>query len=219
MAWRQALNQFAKSQTVISMLGGMGATCIYVCYKDSVRDSKIMNKFDKGCVLAPLKENDFEFVYYSRKKEEAVLRKILSPEFSNEYYIVNGEVGVGKTRLIVEITRDLIQTKGKENKGAPIYVSVGQGKSFPDTLAAAVSFHFDEHIRFSFFFDFLMGIVSLPKKDDLSKLTRVLHAIERAAFKHLLKTSRPVVLVIDGVNNLEKKLPGALEYVGFYIHY
>jgi len=127
------------------------------------------------------------------------------------YFLINGEVGTGKTRTIIELVRDMIDKEGRKKQGAPIYVLVTQGKSFPESLASAVKFKFNEHISFKFLFDFLLSIDSFPGQDDDSRLTRVMDAIETSSSMYMQDTGRPVVLVIDGVDNLPGQMPGALE--------
>jgi len=107
----------------------------------------------------------------------------------------------------------MIKNEGSQRKGAPIYVLATQGKSFPESLAKAVNFHFDEHISFKFFLDFVMGIHSFPEKNDESRLTRVLYAIETSSFMYMQKTGRPVVIIIDGVDSLPGQMAGALEVI------
>ncbi|ESN91777.1 hypothetical protein HELRODRAFT_165853 [Helobdella robusta] len=211
MSWKQALGGFLKSTPMLSMIGGVVATGTYVVYKDYTRLLRMVNTYKCGNILPPLAENNFEVAYFSRPTEEKTISSILNNDFSNEYYLINGEVGVGKTRTMIEIVRQLIVTNGANKKGAPIYIHVSQGKSLPETLAAAVNFNFDEHISFSFFLDFVLRIESFPKKDNESKLIRVLDAIEESSFVYMLKTGKPVVIVIDGINNLVKQMPGALE--------
>ena len=85
------------------------------------------------------------------------------------------------------------------------------GSSFPDTLAAAVNFRFDEHISFKFFVDFVMRIHSIPQRDDGNRLTRVLDAIEASSFIYMQQTGRPAVILIDGIDHLSRNMPGVLE--------
>ena len=211
MAWRQALGSFLRSAPMISMFSGIGVTGFYVMYKDYSRYHRMMDVYKSGNILPPFAENQYEVSYLQRPNEEKTLRKILNSDFCNEYYLVNGEVGTGKTRTVIEIIRDMIKNEGAEKKGAPVYVLVTQGKSFPESLAAAVKFYFDEHISYSFFLDFALRIESFPKRDNDSKLMRVLDAIEESSFLYMMETGRPVVLVIDGINNLSQHMPGALE--------
>ena len=54
-------------------------------------------------------------------------------------------------------------------------------------------------------------IHSFPSKDENNKMTRVLDAIEKAAFSYLKKEGRPAVIIIDGVNSVGKHQPQTLE--------
>lgn len=211
MAWKQAVSGFFKSTPMISMYGGICATALYVGYKDYIRKQRMIVTYKNGNLLSPYIENKFEVNYQRRPREEHQIRSLLNSDFTNEYYFVYGEVGVGKTRLFVEVIRKMIEENNSKKNGAPIFVSVGQGSSFPDTLAEAVNFNFDEHISFSFYLDIIWRIESIPKKDNQSKFTRVLDAIEETAFEYMVETGNPVVLVIDGINDLKKEMPGALE--------
>ena len=161
-------------------------------------------------MLPPLADNKNEVHYFPRRATEEGLRQILSPTFSNEYYLIHGEIGTGKTRMILELVRDMHKEQISKHKGAPIYVLASQGKSFPETLGAAVSFHFDEHLSFSLFMDFLLGVRSFPSQDTHHRLHRVLLAIEESAFEYAQCSGCPVVLIIDGTDNLDKHLPGTL---------
>ena len=180
-----AVKSFLTSPTGISMAGGLLTTGIYVAYKDQRRYPRMMEAYARGQILPPLSENSFEVVYHNRPELETNMRRLLEPIFSNEYYLVEGEVGAGKSRTLVELVRNLIEENGREGKGAPVYVLVSQGKSFAETLGEAVGFNFDEHISFSFFFDFVMRIHSLPHRDDANRLIRVLDAIEKSAFRYM----------------------------------
>lgn len=211
--WKQAVGNFLRSGTVLSLVGGAVGSGSYVMFKDYSRYERMIDVYETGNILPPLAENHYEITFCHRPGLEERLKQILNTKFTNEYYLINGEVGTGKTRILVELVREMMENEGSKRKGAPIYISVAQGKSFPDTLATAVRFHFDEHISYQFFLDCVMRISSFPSKDQDSKLTRVLNAIEESSFRHLQKTGRPVVLVLDGVNGLSKQMPGALEKI------
>ena len=203
---------FISSGTVISMVSGMFATGSYVAYKDFTRYRRMMSTFATGNILPPMAENNFETVYFRRSGSlETLLQRTLSPTFANEYFLVNGDIGTGKTRMIVELIREMIKNRGARREGAPVYVLANQGKCFPETLAAAVNFNFDEHVGFKFFLDFIMRINSFPHRDDDQRLVRVLDAIEKSSFGYMQRTGRPAVLVIDGINCLQRTMPGALE--------
>ena len=137
--------------------------------------------------------------------------QVLNSEFSNQYYIIKGEVGTGKTRLIVETVRELIKQQNATREGAPVYVAVAQGKSFPDSLAEAVGLLYDEHINCRSLLGLVFHTQSMPARDDVHKLRRVLNAIEQSVFRYMMKTGRPVVLVVDGVNSLPTSMPDALQ--------
>lgn len=210
MAWRQAFQGLLNSGKVISMAGGAVATGSYVFYKDETRYAKMSRAYAKGNILPPFTENSYETAYFPRPELEKTLREVLCPKFTNEYYLISGESGSGKTRTVVEVIRQLIATEGRHSHGAPVYVLSIQGRNFPETLARAVGFNFDEHISFQFFLDFVMRIHTFPQRDDHNRLIRVLDAVEKSAFAYMTRHGRPMVLVIDGANSLEQYLPGAL---------
>jgi len=85
---------------------------------------------------------------------------VLRSTFSNEYYVIAGDVGTGKTRSVVEVIRSMMADDGRRGLGAPIYVLANQGTSFAETLGAAVGFRFDEHISFRFFVNLVARINS-----------------------------------------------------------
>jgi len=148
MAWIQAVGTFMRSGTVISLVGGLFTTSGYVLYKDYSRYERMMEVYSSGNILAPLAENPFEIAYIQRPSVEQTLASALNTRFCNEFYLVNGEVGCGKSRTILEMVRKMMETTGAKGEGAPVYVQVSQGTSFPETLASAVHFYFDEHIRY-----------------------------------------------------------------------
>jgi len=185
----------------------------YILYKDLTRYQSMVDVYATGNILPPLAKNDYEITYFPRADVESLLRSKFSNEFANMYFLVNGEVGTGKTRTIIELVRDMIDKEGTKKQGAPIYVLATQGKSFPESLANAVKYKFDEHISYKFIVEFLLRINSFPGKDDDARLVRVLDAIEESSFKYLKKTGRPVVLIIDGIDSLRVQMPGALEKI------
>jgi hypothetical protein len=210
MAFTEKLFQVLRSRGTIT-IASLLSTGSYVSYKDKSRYWMMEKSFSRGNILAPLADNSYETRYYPRKDVENKLRQVLTPEFTNEYYLVSGGVGSGKTRTIVEMVRQMMLDRGAKQMGAPIYVHVAQGKSFPDALASAVNFFFDEHLKLQFFVNVALRIDSFPKRDQHQKLRRVLDALEKSAFEYLQKTGRPVVLVIDGVSSLSGHMEGAIE--------
>lgn len=147
MAW-QAVQTFLRSGTVVSLFGGLVTTGSYVYYKDFTRYRRMLDVYSSGNILEPLIENQYEIDYCPRAKVERSLKSIMDNSLSNEFYLVNGEVGSGKTRTLVEMVRTMMKESGSYGNGAPVYVLATQGMSFPDTLASAVHFYFDEHIRY-----------------------------------------------------------------------
>lgn len=208
MSW---FSNYVKSSSMLSMYAGILSTGCYVSYKDYHRTQRMVTVYRTGNILPPISENHFETAYQERFYDEKNIKRLLAKTFNNEYYVVNGDVGVGKSRLIRKVTRDLINTSGKSKEGAPIYVTAEQGKTFPDTLAEAVKFYYDEHIGFMSFVDIIFKIESLPRRDDKSKLTRVLDAIEESAFIYMMKYKKPVILIIDDIALLNKQMPNALK--------
>lgn len=210
MSWRQSISTLLKTGSFVSMLGGLVGSAFYLAYTDYSRYHRMMATFSRGNILPPMAENAFETVYFPRLALEQSLRRVLQPTFTNEYYLINGDIGTGKTRTIVELTRSLIASDGTRSEGAPIYVLANQGTNFAETLAKAVNFRFDEHISFRFFVNVLMRIHSMPLRDEIQRLTRVLDAIEESAFIYMQSTGRPVVIVIDGVNTLARARSGSV---------
>ncbi|KAK2156979.1 hypothetical protein LSH36_201g03035 [Paralvinella palmiformis] len=206
MSIRAQVMNLLRSGAALTAASSILTTGAYIAYKDHNRFLRMQETFARGNILAPLAENEHEIRYCNRWDVEAKLDTVLASRFTNEYYLVSGEVGSGKTRTIVELVRRMMKERGSENGGAPVYVLVTQGKSFAETLARAVSFYFDEHISFRFFIDFVLRINAFPEKDEHHKLLRVLDAVENAAFGYMKRTGRPAVLVIDGVNCLPRKV-------------
>ena len=189
MAFRSILQFFSSNMRTGAGFTALG-TGTYVIYTDYMRYQKMGHAFASGCILPPLSENPYQTPYFKRQKEEAKIRKALAPGFSNEYYLIYGEVGTGKSRLVLEGVKDLISTHGKHGKGAPVLVLASQGKSFADSLASAVNFSFDEHISLTFFLSYLLGMHVMPGKDENHKFRRVLDAIEEAAYFYMKKHGR-----------------------------
>lgn len=164
-------------------------------------------QFAKGNVFGPL--SNYETTYFKRPALESTLTNILKPSFTHSYYVINGEVGTGKTRSLVEITKREIDKYGSKGQGAPVYVLLSQGFTFTDTLAKAVGFNFDEHINMKYLIACLIGKEQLPSSTEETKLNRVLQAIEQAAFYHKKIYDRPAVLIIDGLDMLMERKRGS----------
>ena len=64
--------------------------------------------------------------YFQRPKDETLVKEIIRPEVSNQYYYIFGEVGVGKTRLVTTVVRRAIDKYGSSRLGAPVYVLTTQ---------------------------------------------------------------------------------------------
>ena len=200
---------FLKTRFVTTTGLALIGTGSYVMYKDYRRYPRMMEHYSRGSILPPLDRNKYETIYFHREGLEGRLKEVLEPTFSNEYYLIKGEVGTGKSRVIVEVCKELIESRGSKKEGAPIYVLASQGKNFTDTLAKSVGFLFDEHINFRFFLDFILRINAMPSREDSHKLSRLLHAIEESAHRYAQENGRPVVIVIDGAGWLMKHSTGA----------
>ena len=187
-----------------SIFGGGGI----IIYNDMERLHRMEKTYKSGSLSCPFRDHTQETSYFRRPKLENKMRAMLEPRNTNEYYIVRGEVGSGKSRTLVELVREFMT----DNKsGAPVYVLASQGRTFAESLAAAVNFKFDEHVNFQFFLSFMFGIQRLPGKEEGHKLVRVLDAIEKSASKYATQHGKPVVLIIDGTNILTEHYPGTLE--------
>lgn len=205
--WK-ALSSFNLTMPSLAIVSSGG----YIFYVDRNRYPKMVNTFSTGNILAPMDDVLFEVEYFPRRDLEERVRNVLLPTFSNDYFLIKGEVGTGKTRVVTEQCRKLMTERGTKNLGAPIYVLASQGTSFAETLAEAVDFHFDEHINFVYFASSILQIKALPsKKDDHLKLSRVLEAIEIASCRYVKKYGRPIVLVIDNIDYLCEHQKSALE--------
>ena len=101
----------------------------------------------------------------------------------------------------------MMEQDGRRGLGAPIYVLANQGNSFAETLGAAVGFRFDEHVSFRFFVSLVTRVNSVPRRDADNRLTRVMSAVERSAFTYMQLYGRPVVIVVDSVELLQKQTP------------
>ena len=44
-----------------------------------------------------------QIAYFRRPSVEAEVIKVMRPTFANEYFLINGDVGVGKSRLVLEV--------------------------------------------------------------------------------------------------------------------
>ncbi|ELU07812.1 hypothetical protein CAPTEDRAFT_193185 [Capitella teleta] len=208
MPFMSYLISVLRSGASITTVLTLGSTGGYVAYKDHSRFPRMMSAYRSGGILPPLEENKFQLPYFRRPNLEKTLKQCMSSTLSNDYHLVVGDIGSGKSRLVQEVIREMMTESSGE--GAPIYVSMAQGKTFADTLAEAVHFAFDEHISFRFFCDYVLGIHSFPKKDEAHRLTRVLDAIEKSSCDYLKLTGKPVVLVIDGMDALVKYAPNTM---------
>ena len=208
----QSVLHFASNSTIVLTAScTVVGTGLYVGYKDWARYRRMVDTFSRGNILEPLRKNHQQSLYFERPSVQRQLERIMKSQVTNQYYFIFGEVGTGKTRLVTETVHHLMETAGKAREGAPIYILASQGYSFADSFAAVVNYNFDEHISFKFFLDYLFRVGELPKKDEKTKLERVLSAIEKAAYMYLQKTGKPAVIVIDGVNWITDFMPGALE--------
>ena len=81
------------------------------------------------CVLSIIDSPCCKVVYFRRHDMETKIREILRPSFKNEYFFINGPVGSGKTRLVIELVRNMMDTEGRRGQGAPIYVTVNQASA------------------------------------------------------------------------------------------
>ena len=185
---------------------------LYVAYRDTQRYKNIADTFSTGNITEPMQQNHHEVAYFPRDNESGarLLRETIDSNFTNKYHLVMGEVGTGKTRLLVELVREKIRTSGVRHEGAPVYVLASQGKSFPDAFAAAINFKFDEHISLRFLINAIVQVEEFPRRDYHNKLARVLCALEKAAFRYTKEKGKPAVVIIDGVDRLTKHMPDAL---------
>ena len=140
---------------------------------------------------------------FERRAVENSLHEALSAEFTNRYYVIKGEVGTGKSRLLKELTRRAMDdVRASRRLGAPVYILAGQGSSFADNLASCVGFEFDEHVTITFLISCALQIQQLPEKTPLAKLQRTLEAIEKACKYNRDRYGFASVLVIDGADVL-----------------
>ena len=201
------LEAYPKAASVI-LTGGV--TTIYVQNRDSQRIPRVMEKFSCGNIIDPLRDVPHLCHCFQRDEAAAEVREVLKSDFTNQYHVVTGEVGVGKSRIVREVVKELMNGSGSERQGAPVYVLASQGVNFVDSLAKALDFSFDEHISLKYLFQFVLNIDTMPKKDDRTKLERLLSALETAAYRYTKEQGKPAVLVIDGVDWLAEHSPKAL---------
>ena len=202
----KVISEHITSSTVMITLATTGA---YVMYNDYTRFPYMINAYKYGKLYShSISEEHFE-QYFCRPNEEKCLKEILSSKFCNQYYVIKGTVGSGKTRTITEAVKQCIADSSKL-VGAPIYITSAEGKSFADTLAEAVNFNYDEHISLKFFIGALLGIESFPKHEESQKLRRVLDAIEESATRYAKAYGKPAVIVIDGMEYLSTHHPEAV---------
>ena len=74
----------------------------------------MMTTFATGNIL-PL-VNMYQVPYHCRPELERLLENILRPSLGNNYYVIKGEEGTGKTSLVVETVQKLVKTEGREKK-------------------------------------------------------------------------------------------------------
>ena len=202
------LNAIFSRKSAAALLG----TGCYVTYSDLERYRRMNHVFDTGNMTYPLRSDvTTPKTHFTRPELEKEVRKILAPTFSGQFYLIRGDVGTGKSYLVQKVVRGLVEGRGREKEGAPVYLDCAQGKNFADTLAEAVKFYFDEHINFRYLALLLFGIEKLPKKDDSNKLLRVLDAIERSSYHYAQKKGRPTVLVVDNIDQLALNHKNILE--------
>ena len=161
----------ARATVFASIFGGGGI----IIYNDMERLQRMEKTYKSGSLSCPFLDHSQETSYFRRPKLEDKVRAMLEPRNTNEYYIMRGEVGSGKSRTLVEVVREFMA----DNKsGAPSMCWRLKVKLSQESLAEAVNFKFDEHVNFQFFLSFMFGIQRLPGKEEGHKLVRVLDAIE-----------------------------------------
>ena len=194
----------------LSLLGGGLLSGVYYAVIHN-RQHRMMNTYAAGNIQ-PTAKNNNQILYFSRPKLERKIEDVLKSSLKSDYYIIKGEVGCGKTRLIVETIRRLIDTDGVELKGAPIYVGVTRGSSFVNNLANAVNYYYSEDDEeANRLLKAFIHIDTLTALDEKTQLTKILREIERTSLIYVTKRKRSAVLVIDDVDSLLKQMPGALE--------
>ena len=192
------LRNILKSRNAV--IGTILGTGGYVTYSDRMRYKRMTSVYCQGNILCPFDEPNCENDFHPRPALQDTIKRTLAPTFTSEYYLVRGEVGSGKSRLLMQEVREMINTSGASKRGAPVYVLASQGKSFAETLGHAVHFQFDENVNFSFYMSYLLGIEKFPSREEHHKTIRVLDAIEKSSCCYARAHGRPVVLVIDGLD-------------------
>lgn len=181
---------FIRKRGIVFGIFGSTVTCIaYGVNHYLNRFIYITNKLKTGCIVE--KENhNFTFPYCRRPKLEQKLSKVLSPNPTNTFYIINGQNGTGKTRTILELMESRIKSNELENW--ILYIPIRSPQTFSKDL------YFTFNLRLEWY---LKNLLSYTKN---SILESILNDIEKATKAYNKQTGRLPVIVIDNVERMEE---------------
>merc|ERR1711916_98932 len=168
------------------------------------KERNMLRTFEKGGARGwyVVKESD----HVERPELLASLKALLQPERSDNYAVVIGETGTGKSTAVRDAIVALEDPKGVVYVSTPDVVS-----HFGTELAKAVGYNF-------VFWDVIGGFRRRLQKCDSEPLASywpVQQALLNTATAYKRKHNRPIVLVIDAADRIAKDNPkffGSLQY-------
>lgn len=131
--------------------GGYFTTLVYFNWVATSDDSKIKKRFNNPITVTEKLKH-----YVPRSDVESSLKMILTADEVNNYWVVSGEHGTGKTTTVQKVCNEI-------GKGI-IYVDVPKNvKDFKDALANAIGLNHRKHGGIlAFIHEAVYGQESLP---------------------------------------------------------
>ena len=183
--------------------GGYFTTLAYVKWVASSDDSKIKERFNNPITItAKLKH------YVPRTDVESSLKKIFTAEEVNNYWVVSGEHGTGKTTTVQKVCNEI-------GKGI-IYVDVPENVAkFRKAFAQAIGVYY--HQQDDGIFSHIHKLVFGPEQGIIVHLILVLSwddvydTFKKYADWYRKENNRAPVIVIDNINRLANDAPEILK--------
>ena len=195
---------------VRALLGlGLGSSFLYwVVIRDSDRSitNSMVGVFEHGGVggRVPNEDKDNTASIERQELEKAVCH-LIRPETSEEYGIIIGHHGVGKSTLVCKAIRSLESPKGVVYFLTPESVEASFMREFRETLGYRVPILFVPYLR-RWFFQQPQPSIDLPSKvDPVQVWDEMRNKLKEVAFRYRQKHGQPAVLVIDGADIIVKQ--------------
>jgi hypothetical protein len=183
--------------------GGFFTTLAYVQWVASSDENKIKERFNNPITIT----EDLKY-YVPRTDVESSLKKILTADEVNSYWVVSGDHGIGKTTTVQKVCNEI-------GKGI-IYVDVPKDvANFGKAFAQAIGVYY--HQQDDGIFSHIHNLVFGPEEGIIVNF--ILELTWKYAYKQFKtyadwyrkENNRAPVIVIDNVNRLANGAPKILE--------